>query len=386
MPDFALTSPAPAVGLSNAVRNALRALGRRNATLKTALRRAEIGVGIAEHAIAGVVPAMLRPRPRRLTVAVTAQCNLRCAGCRYGRDFMPGAQLDLPTMRDLLADARACGVEHLRLYGGEPLLHPDLPQMVRHAIGLGLSTYVTTNGTLLRHRFDALYEAGLRNITIGFYGTGAGYDAYVDRVDAYRRLDEGVAYVRARYGSTLSIQLNYLIMQPAADLASLHEAWGFARRHDLNFHTDLVHYSLPYFTEGPGRALQFTEADRPTLEALAAELVRLKHAYPERLSDSIIGLRSIPDWLLKGPQMRVPCNVRNLLWVGADGTVQMCYVTFRLGNLHERRLADMLFSPAHRCAARDAFALNCPNCHCERDRRVEQHLPSRWRYRADTPA
>jgi len=115
-------------------------------------------------------------------------------------------------------------------------------------------------------------------------------------------------------------------------------------------------------------------------------LVRLKHAYPERLSDSIIGLRSIPDWLLKGPQMRVPCNVRNLLWVGADGTVQMCYVTFRLGNLHERRLADMLFSPAHRCAARDAFALNCPNCHCERDRRVEQHLPSRWRYRADTPA
>jgi cyclic pyranopterin phosphate synthase len=93
-----------------------------------------------------------------------------------------------------------------------------------------------------------------------------------------------------------------------------------------------------------------------------------------------MNLRSIPDWLLKGPDMRVPCDARNLLWVGADGTVQMCYVTFHLGNLHERRLPEMLFGDAHKRAARDAFALNCPNCHCERDTRVQKHLPSRRLY------
>jgi cyclic pyranopterin phosphate synthase len=96
--------------------------------------------------------------------------------------------------------------------------------------------------------------------------------------------------------------------------------------------------------------------------------------------ESLPSIHSIPDWLLKGADMRVPCDARNLLWVGADGTVQLCYVTFRLGNLHDQRLSDMLFTATHRRAAQDAFRLNCPNCHCERDSRVQKHLPSRLRY------
>ena len=373
--------PTPTAGsLSDAARTVVRAVARRSPALKGALKGAQVGLGLAEHTIAEVLPAVLRPRPRRLTVAVTAHCNLRCTGCPYGRDFMPAEHLSLKKMRELLNDARACGVEQVRLYGGEPLLHRDLPEIVRHSVSLGLSTYVTTNGTLLRHRFDALYDAGLRNLTIGFYGTGARYDAYVGRRDRYARLEEGMSHVRRKYGSDVAVQLNYLIMRPSCDLEALHDAWEFAVRHDLTFNTDLIHYSLPYFTEGPERELQFTEADRPALQALAAELVRLKQQHPERMRDSLMSLRSIPDWLLKGPDMRVPCDARNLLWVGADGTVQMCYVTFHLGNLHERRLPEMLFGDVHKQAARDAFKLNCPNCHCERDTRVQKHLPSRKLY------
>ena len=78
--------------------------------------------------------------------------------------------------------------------------------------------------------------------------------------------------------------------------------------------------------------------------------------------------------------MRVPCDAGKLLWVGADGGVNLCYVTFPLGNLHEQRLADFLYGRAHHQAARDAFQLNCPNCHCERDSRIQKHLPSRIRY------
>jgi cyclic pyranopterin phosphate synthase len=217
-------------GLSEAARTAVRAVARRSPALKGALKGAQVGFGLAEHTVAEVLPAVLRPRPRRLTVAVTAHCNLRCTGCRYGRDFMPGEQLSLEKMRELLDDARACGVEQVRLYGGEPLLHRDLPEIVRHSVDLGLSTYVTTNGTLLRHRFDALYEAGLRNLTIGFYGTGARYDAYVGRRDRYARLEEGMSHVRQRYRRDVAVQLNYLIMRPSCDLDALRDAWAFAGR------------------------------------------------------------------------------------------------------------------------------------------------------------
>jgi cyclic pyranopterin phosphate synthase len=69
-----------------------------------------------------------------------------------------------------------------------------------------------------------------------------------------------------------------------------------------------------------------------------------------------------------------------MIWVGADGTVQLCYVTFKLGNLHEKRLTEMLFTPEHTQASRDAFVLNCPNCHCQRYERIETDKASRRLY------
>ena len=81
--------------------------------------------------------------------------------------------------------------------------------------------------------------------------------------------------------------------------------------------------------------------------------------------------------------MRIPCNAYRMIWVGADGTVQLCYVTFRLGNLHEKRLRDMMFTPEHKKAARDGFALNCPNCHCQRYERIETNKTAHRLYSID---
>jgi cyclic pyranopterin phosphate synthase len=62
--------------------------------------------------------------------------------------------------------------------------------------------------------------------------------------------------------------------------------------------------------------------------------------------------------------------------------VQLCYAAFKLGNLHEQPLRAMLFGAEHRQAAQDAFLLNCPNCHCERESRILKHAQSRRHYRA----
>lgn len=375
----------PLAGMADTLRTTLRQAAADSPDLKRVLRRAERGIGLAHHMVGQVAPATIRARPRRMTVAITAHCNLRCTGCRYGRDFMPGQQLSLDEVRTLLDDAKEAGVELVRLYGGEPLLHRDLPEMVRHSVKLGLATYVTTNGVLLRHKVDALFEAGLRNLTIGFYGSGDEYNSYVNRSDQFVRLEQGLQYARAKYGSALSLQLNYLIMRPSCTLPALRTAWEFAQRFDMSFHTDLVHYSLPYFTDGQAGGLQFRPEDKPAILEVVRELSVLKQAEPHRVRESLASIHSIPDWLLRGPGMRVPCDVKNLLWVGADGTVQLCYVTFKLGNIRETPLREMLFTDAHHAAARDAFKLNCPNCHCERDARISKHLPSRLRYSAAAP-
>ena len=151
-------------GFVDIARSSLRSLAKKHAGAKHLLQSANIQLGLAQHTVAQLAPQVIRPRARKMTVAVTAYCNLRCVGCRYGRDFMPGHQLSLETVKTLLDDARPAGIETVRLYGGEPLLHPALPQMVRYAVDLGLSTYVTTNGLLLKEKIKPLYDAAARLI------------------------------------------------------------------------------------------------------------------------------------------------------------------------------------------------------------------------------
>jgi MoaA/NifB/PqqE/SkfB family radical SAM enzyme len=348
--------------------------------LKHALQEADFALARTKHALAARFPGVIRPEPRQLTVAITAACNLRCVGCRYGRDFMVGERLSLAIVRDLLDDARAAGVNRVRLFGGEPLLHPELAEMVRHATGLGLDTYVTTNGTLLAEKIDELFAAGLRWMSIGFYGVDEHYAAYTQREGQYEELVRGLEAVRAHHGDAVAIQLNYVLLRPTTTLEALRQAWEFAERFGLYFHLDLYGYSIPFFTDGPERVVAFRPEDRPEVEAVAAELVRLKQAHPERIPHAVEFLRSVPDWLLLGADMRVPCDAYQLLWVGANGDVQLCDVTFPLGNLHERRLSAMLFGEAHRSACRDAFQLKCPNCTCKVDARIRKHGPSLRRY------
>lgn len=366
----------------NKGRDLVRASVRSTPTVKRALKRAEDDVEMWRHELARRMPSLIKPRTRKMTVAITAQCNLRCVGCRYGRDFMPGHQLSLEMVEGLLEDGRAAGVETVRLYGGEPLLHKDLPAMVRKGVELGLRVYVTTNGVLLERKIDELHEAGLRDITIGYYGTGARYDAYVQRPERYAELQRGVRAVRDRYGDEISLQLNYLVMRPSRDLDALERAWEFALEHDMTFHTDLVHYSLPYFTEGLDHDIQLLPEHLPEVRAITERLLELKAEHPERIPESAMSLRSIPDWLEKGPEMDIPCDVYKMIWVGADGSVKLCYVTFDLGNLHENRLSEILYTDTHEKAAQDAFALNCPGCHCERDARIRKDRSSRAIYGA----
>ena len=65
-------------------------------------------------------------------------------------------------------------------FQGEPLLHPDLPQMIREAHEAGLYTIVSTNAqALTQERAEALVASGLNRIIISMDGlTEASYNAY----------------------------------------------------------------------------------------------------------------------------------------------------------------------------------------------------------------
>ena len=60
-------------------------------------------------------------------------------------------------------------------------------------------------------------------------------------------------YVRDRYGMSVDIVLGWVLMRPTCTLDSIRETWAFAERFSTPIGVSLIHYSLPYFTEGPDR-------------------------------------------------------------------------------------------------------------------------------------
>jgi len=93
--------------------------------------------------------------PRTIIWLLTARCNLKCPWCYAARFSKWGAELGTAEALRLINEAAAAGVEYLGLSGGEVLLRPDLPQLVRAASASGMSVGLVTNGTLLTEELVA---------------------------------------------------------------------------------------------------------------------------------------------------------------------------------------------------------------------------------------
>ncbi len=83
----------------------------------------------------------------RMYLEITTCCNLSCSFCPGTK--RPAAFLSPENFHTLAAKLRPYG-EHLYLHVmGEPLLHPQLPQLLEICRELGFRATLTTNGTLL---------------------------------------------------------------------------------------------------------------------------------------------------------------------------------------------------------------------------------------------
>src|SRR5271165_1297716 len=230
-----------------------------------ALKRALLPLLDCSHAVFNLAarcsPAIVQPKTASISFAITAQCNSRCLGCRYARDFMTGSQIDLTTAKYVIDDAASLGIRWIRFYGGEPLMHRDLGLMIKHATSRGVRSWISTNALLLSDsRFKELRQAGLQGAAIGWYGCDHSYDWYAQRPGAYEVLLRNLEELR-RCDGTFALSICWLLAAHTCSLEELHKVWKVAERFDAEFHVDIVHEdgALPYFTDGPDGCLRLED-------------------------------------------------------------------------------------------------------------------------------
>ncbi|HET6452271.1 MAG TPA: radical SAM protein [Spirochaetia bacterium] len=176
-------------------------------------------------------------------IAVTYRCNNACrfcyAGC--GTSGCTAAPRAVTGSREMSL-AEICRV--IRLFreeakipffsftGGEPLLRPDLEDMVRFARSHGLQVNLITNGTLASpDRARSLYQAGLRTAQVSLESPEAAvHDSLTARPGSWRATREGISNLQA---AGISVQTNTTVCAAnaaqAADMPAFLKTLGISR-------------------------------------------------------------------------------------------------------------------------------------------------------------
>ncbi|XP_026982956.1 molybdenum cofactor biosynthesis protein 1 isoform X2 [Sagmatias obliquidens] len=132
-----------------------------------------------------------------LRISLTEKCNLRCQYCMPEEGVPLTPKADLLTTEEILTLARLFvkeGVDKIRLTGGEPLIRPDVVDIVAQLHQLeGLRTIgVTTNGINLARLLPQLQEAGLSTINISLDTLVPAKFEFIVRRKGFRKVMEGI--------------------------------------------------------------------------------------------------------------------------------------------------------------------------------------------------
>jgi cyclic pyranopterin phosphate synthase len=170
-----------------------------------------------------------------LRISLTDRCNLRCAYClpASGVSWLP--RDDFLTADEIVRVAEAAaglGVSKIRLTGGEPLIRPDVLEIVARiaAIPTIEDLSLTTNATLLEKMAKHLAKAGLNRVNISLDTLNAVKFKRVTRYGDFSRAWNGILAAED-YGLT-PIKINTVVVGgfnddelPALARLSLDHPW-----------------------------------------------------------------------------------------------------------------------------------------------------------------
>lgn len=116
-------------------------------------------------------------RKTTMSVEIVSSCNLRCPGCwvnfSHGLSSTKSIEImDADILETTLEFGRNMGISKLSLLGGEPTLHPQLPEIIKKAFTLGYEKVsITTNGVFASSKIEELASSNLSNISFSIDGS-----------------------------------------------------------------------------------------------------------------------------------------------------------------------------------------------------------------------
>jgi hopanoid biosynthesis associated radical SAM protein HpnH len=136
------------------------------------------------------------------------RCNLACAGC--GKIQYPAQILRQQlTPEQCFNAADECGAPMVSIPGGEPLLHPQINQIVEGLIARGKYVYLCTNALLLKKKLDLFVPSKFLTFSVHLDGQREQHDRSVCREGGY---DIAVDAMREALASNPAFAMRWVAM------------------------------------------------------------------------------------------------------------------------------------------------------------------------------
>ncbi|MGB6064117.1 MAG: radical SAM protein [Desulfomonilaceae bacterium] len=311
----------------------------------------------------------LLPHMRALTITVTRRCNSRCIMCNIWRLRKDSDELALEEITRFLSSPSLSDLVELDLTGGEPLLRPDLPQLIEKVCALkhenlrSLKTIALATNGLLPGRISEKVERILRTINGKFDlamvcsldGIGECHDQIRGVPGAYSRALENIQRMGEIASRSRHFRLGIKTTILPHNWEQIPALMHFAAERGL-FHV----VSPVLFT-----AERFRNLDRqPQLELLTPYYSYLIAFYSsEELADYYYS-HVVLDTLKHGTR-RIQCSAgTDHFFVEGDGRIFPCpLVPIALGDIRATQPEGLLSSPKTLNASRMAGRLDqCKWC------------------------
>jgi pyrroloquinoline quinone biosynthesis protein E len=277
----------------------------------------------------GASSAAHREGPTGLLAELTHRCPLHCEYCSNPPNTPTArGELDQVQWTRVLSDAAALGVLQVHFSGGEPLLRPDLCELIAAARASGLYTNLITsaiglNGTMARR----LRSAGLDHAQISFQADEPALaDAIAGTTSHQRKLDAARCIAAEGIALTINVVLHRANLDRLPSIIALAELLGAGR-------LELAH------TQYYGWAWRNRARLIPTRDQIDRASVLVAEA-TDRLRGRIEVIHVVPDYFGDRPKPCMNGWGRRQFTVDPVGDVLPCPTAREITSLRFENVRD----------------------------------------------
>lgn len=290
-------------------------------------------------------------RPTSITLLLTDRCNARCVHCDIWKNRGPEETPTPEQWSAVITDLRRwLGPVQLTFSGGEALMQPFAPDLIKHAVDVGLIVEVLSNGYWNnQQRIERLALANPWRITVSLDAIGSTHSLIRGRSDFFERTEKSLQTLqRIRRENNLSFGIRLKTVLMRQNLSEVHETAFFAAANgcevfyqpiEQNYSTEEDPHWYEASSNWPNRIGQAV--------GVVAHLIALKReGLP--IANSYAQLEAMGPYFLNPATHRLAvqnhaahetrplCGALVNLEIGADGSVFSCVRRGAIGNIRQQ--------------------------------------------------